>query len=100
VGCAAHVLRLAEAVSGYEVSDTGSLALIDGWEHLRRLGLASGSSPTPELSLDWINPPLRVWEMIDPRQKCTCGRRSLCYAPFSRKFGRLTPDLVLHSNSG
>jgi dipeptidyl aminopeptidase/acylaminoacyl peptidase len=49
-----RLASLAEAVSGNEVSDTGSLTWIDGGERLRSLGRLTGTRPAPELSLDWI----------------------------------------------
>jgi WD40 repeat protein len=57
--CASHeeadrLASLAEAVSGNEVSDTGSLTVIDGKERLQKLIRESGTGPAPELSLDWL----------------------------------------------
>ncbi|SPF35997.1 conserved hypothetical protein [Candidatus Sulfopaludibacter sp. SbA4] len=48
---------LAEAVSGYQVSDTGSLSFIGldkQREHLEALGRSRGTSPPPVLSLEWL----------------------------------------------
>jgi WD40 repeat protein len=51
---AERLASLAEAVSGNEVSDAGSLTVIDGRERLQKLIRQSGTGPAPELSLDWI----------------------------------------------
>jgi hypothetical protein len=51
---AERLASLAEAVGGYEVSDTGALTPIDGRERLRKLVQQSGTVPAPELSLEWI----------------------------------------------
>jgi WD40 repeat protein len=52
-----RLASLAEAVSGYEVSETGSLSFIGLDEQRRRLqelGRLSGTGPVPEFSVDWI----------------------------------------------
>jgi len=49
-----RLASLAEAVSGNEVSDRGSLTLIGGVDRLRQLVRPSGTTPAPELSVDWI----------------------------------------------
>jgi WD40 repeat protein len=63
LGCCAsqaeadRLASLAEAVSGYEVSDTGSLSFIGLDEQRRRLqelGRLSGTGSVPEFSVDWI----------------------------------------------
>jgi WD40 repeat protein len=51
---AKRLASLAEAVSGNELSDTGSLRLVDGRERLQKPIRQSGSRPAAELSLDWI----------------------------------------------
>jgi hypothetical protein len=48
---------LAEALGGYEISDTGSLVRVEvdkREERLRKLRDSTGTGPAPELSLDWI----------------------------------------------
>jgi WD40 repeat protein len=45
---------LAEAVSGSEVSDTGSLTFIDGSPRLQKLLRESGIRPEPQLTVDWL----------------------------------------------
>jgi WD40 repeat protein len=56
---------LAEAVSGNEISDKGSLALVDGRGRLQKLVRQSGTGPAPELSLDWI---IRRFASVNTRQ--------------------------------
>jgi WD40 repeat protein len=51
---AARLASLAEAVSRYEVSGTGSLTVIDGRERLRTLIRQSGTRLAPDLSLDGL----------------------------------------------
>jgi hypothetical protein len=49
-----RLASLAEAVSGYEVSDTGSLILIESGERLHCFGPLNGARPAEDLSLDWM----------------------------------------------
>ena len=52
-----RLATLAEAVSGYEVSETGSLTALEPaerLERLRKLGRSIGTRPAPALSLDWL----------------------------------------------
>jgi WD40 repeat protein len=52
-----HLASLAEVLSGFEVSDTGSLTFVgfdDQQERLEKLSRLSGNGPAPELSLAWI----------------------------------------------
>lgn len=49
-----RLASLAEAVSSNEVSDTGSLTLINDWERLQELARKSRDGPSSELTLNWI----------------------------------------------
>jgi WD40 repeat protein/energy-coupling factor transporter ATP-binding protein EcfA2 len=52
-----RLATLAEAVSGNEVSETGSLTVLEPGERLerlRKLGRSTGTRPAPTLSLDWL----------------------------------------------
>ena len=49
-----QLATLAEAVSSNQVSDTGSLSVINGQELLQELNRHSGTGPAQKLSLNWI----------------------------------------------